>query len=54
MIRSIVHDPEINFTLTPERTLVYAEFLSRIGALKNKPASWKDYFFEDIHDRPGS
>ena len=23
-----------------------ADFMARSGALKNKPASWKDYFFE--------
>jgi len=26
----------------------------RIGALKNKPNSWQDYFFEEIHSLPGS
>jgi NitT/TauT family transport system substrate-binding protein len=34
--------------------MVYAEFLHKIGRLKNKPASWKDLFFPEIHDLKGS
>ncbi len=54
LIRSIVEDPDVRYTLAPERTFIFAEFLSRIGAVKVKPESWKDYFFPDIHDLPGS
>lgn len=54
LIRSIVEDPEIQYKLVPERTFPYAEFLGRTGALKNKATSWKDYFFEDIHEVSGS
>jgi hypothetical protein len=28
--------------------------ISVIGALKNKPNSWQDYFFDEIHNLPGS
>jgi NitT/TauT family transport system substrate-binding protein len=34
--------------------MVHAEFMHRIGSLKNMPESWKDLFFENVHDRPGS
>lgn len=54
LIRSIVEDEDIRYTLAPERTFIFADFLSRTGALKGKPESWKDYFFPDIHDLPGS
>lgn len=53
-VRSIVEDPEIRFTLAPENTLPYASFLSRIGAIKAKPASWRDYFFDDVAGETGS
>ncbi len=53
-ITKIVKDPEIAFTMTPKNTMKYADFMSSVGALKHKPASWKDYFFPDIHDLPGS
>lgn len=53
LIRSIVDDPDVRFTLVPQRTFLFADFLSRTGAIKGKPQSWKDYFFSDIHDLPG-
>jgi NitT/TauT family transport system substrate-binding protein len=54
LIRSIVEDPDTQYKQTPDRTFAYAEFLHRTGALKNKPASWKDYFFEDLYSEAGS
>ncbi|CPR21354.1 ABC transporter substrate-binding protein [Brenneria goodwinii] len=54
LVKRIVEDPEIDFTITPERTYVYAEKLHQLGILKNKADSWKDYFFSEIHDQPGS
>ncbi|MDR2688812.1 MAG: ABC transporter substrate-binding protein [Azoarcus sp.] len=43
----IISNPQFEFTLTPTNTHPLAEFLHRVGALKNKPASWQDYFFAD-------
>ena len=54
LILSIVDSPDVLFTVTPERTFVYADFLSRTGAIKTKPASWKDYFFDDLAGAGGS
>jgi NitT/TauT family transport system substrate-binding protein len=53
-VRKIVLDDENEFTLTPRNTMKYADFMYRVQALKNKPASWKDYFFPEIHDLSGS
>jgi NitT/TauT family transport system substrate-binding protein len=47
-------DPQVEFTLTPSRSLLTAQFMYRIGRIKAKPASWKDLFFPDVHGRPGS
>jgi NitT/TauT family transport system substrate-binding protein len=46
--------PEYRFTMTPENILKYASFMQSIGAMKNKPASWKDLFFPNVHSLPGS
>lgn len=54
LVQKIVNDPEINFTISPERTGVYAEKLHELGVLKNKAASWKDYFFNEAWENPGS
>jgi sulfonate transport system substrate-binding protein len=53
-ILAVLNDPQVRFTMTPERTLAFAEFMHRIGSLKTMPASWKDYFFGEIHALPGS
>ncbi len=53
-VERIVQDPEINFTVVPQRTFIYAEQLHELGVLKNKAASWKDYFFEEAHGGDGS
>lgn len=54
LVEKLLADPDIQFTLTPTNTGKYAAFMAKVGALKNKPASWKDYYFEDIHDLAGS
>ncbi|ADU72155.1 ABC transporter substrate-binding protein [Pantoea sp. At-9b] len=53
-IQKMIEDPENNFTITPERTFVYADKLYQLGILKNKAASWKDYFFSEAYTLPGS
>ncbi len=54
LVEQIVKDPEIDFTVVPQRTFIYAEKLQELGVLKNKAASWKDYFFEEAHGGAGS
>lgn len=53
-ILSVIDNPDVSFTTTPQGTFKYASFLARIGAIKTKPASWKDYTFDELHDKPGS
>ncbi len=40
--------------LEPSATVPAAEFLHSIGRIKNKPESWKDYFFSFSHGLKGS
>lgn len=49
LLLSIIKNPEVQFKLAPENTYALAEFMHRVGAIKNKPASAKDYFFDDAH-----
>lgn len=53
-IVKIMDDPQMRFTTYPERILPYAQFMHKIGTIKHAPKSWKDFFFSDIHDQPGS
>jgi NitT/TauT family transport system substrate-binding protein len=50
----ILEDPDSRFSAVPEGTMRYAEFMSRIGTIKAKPASWKELFFEPILSAKGS
>ena len=53
-IHKMMSDPQITYTVAPQRVLPFAVFMHEVGTLKNKPASWKDLFFDDIHDLEGS
>ena len=53
LIAEILDDPENDFTIAPQRTGTYAAELAKLGVLKNKPASWKD-FFEEAWAEDGS
>ncbi|MNR46534.1 hypothetical protein D3C85_1655150 [compost metagenome] len=51
----VIGNEQIQFSVTPTNTYPLAEFLHRVGAIKNKPASWQDYFFQDeAHPLQGS
>jgi NitT/TauT family transport system substrate-binding protein len=54
MVGNIVAAPEVRWTMTPENTMKFADFMAEVGTLKGKPASWKDYFFPEIHELNGS
>jgi NitT/TauT family transport system substrate-binding protein len=53
-IEKILNDPDNVFTTTPLGVMKYAEFMNKVGSIKEKPASWKDLFFPEIHDKQGS
>src|SRR5690606_26265946 len=53
-LKRILQDPEVEFTITPQRTFVYAQKMHQLGVLRNEPKDWKDYFFAEVHARPGS
>jgi NitT/TauT family transport system substrate-binding protein len=50
----IMEDPQVHYTLAPERILPYAQFMHKVGIIKHDPQSWKDMFFPEVHDLPGS
>ncbi|MCG8710269.1 ABC transporter substrate-binding protein [Brenneria sp. 4F2] len=54
LLLDILKSPESKFSITPQNTLQLGQFLHRVGAIKNKPESVKDYFFDDPHVASGS
>lgn len=53
-IAALLQDPDIRFSTTPRNTKRYADFMHTIGTLQQQPDSWRELFFEDIHELPGS
>jgi len=51
---AVLADPAITFTTTPQNVMKYAAFMHDIGSIANRPASWKELFFPEIHAVPGT
>jgi NitT/TauT family transport system substrate-binding protein len=46
--------PGTEFSLTPRNVMAYARAMADFGTIKSRPEAWKDLFFPDIYDLPGS
>ncbi|HXZ50092.1 MAG TPA: ABC transporter substrate-binding protein [Usitatibacter sp.] len=53
-ILKMMEDPQVHYTMAPERILPYAQFMHKVGIIKHEPQSWKELFFPEVHDLPGS
>jgi NitT/TauT family transport system substrate-binding protein len=53
-VREIIADPAVRFTLVPRGTERLAEFMHRVGAIRTRPASWRDYVFDELHATAGN
>ena len=53
-IQKQLEDVNIQFTTTPRNVQKYADFMFDAGYIKTRAASWKDLYFPEIHDQPGS
>jgi NitT/TauT family transport system substrate-binding protein len=51
---AIMNDPQVRYTMAPERLLPYAQFMNQVGTLKHRPESWKELFFPEVHALSGS
>ncbi|VTU20229.1 ABC transporter substrate-binding protein [Variovorax sp. PBL-E5] len=54
LLLRIIKNPEVQFKTAPQNTYALAEFMHRVGAIRNKPASVKDYFFDDVRTEAGN
>ncbi len=50
----MMEDPLVEYTLTPKSIMKTAEFMAKVGTIKEKPSSWKDLFFPNVHGLQGS
>ncbi|HUJ97119.1 MAG TPA: ABC transporter substrate-binding protein [Stellaceae bacterium] len=54
MVTKVLAGPQVTWTMTPQQTMKFASFMHEVGSTKAVPARWKDMFFPEIHDLPGS
>jgi NitT/TauT family transport system substrate-binding protein len=50
----MLNDPKVEFSTTPKGIMAFADFMHSTGAIKAKPASWKDAFIPELHSAPGN
>jgi NitT/TauT family transport system substrate-binding protein len=50
----MMEDPLVDYTLAPKSIMKTAEFMAKVGTIKEKPASWKDLFFPNVYGLQGS
>lgn len=52
--KTLLDEDKIFFSPAPSKVMVWSEYMGRVGLLSNKATSWKDYFFDNVHTKPGS
>jgi NitT/TauT family transport system substrate-binding protein len=52
-ILKLLNDPEIRITMTPENTMKFYDFMHKVGTVKPKVGSWRDFYFPEVHNLPG-
>jgi len=52
--KMLLDENAIYFSPAPSKVMVWSDYMSKVGLLTNKAASWRDYFFENVHAKPGS
>jgi len=54
LVMMLTDKSSMEFTIIPHNITKYSDFMYRMGSIKQKPKSWKDLFFPEIHALPGS
>ena len=50
----IMSQPNFVYSTAPQQSLKFGEMMYKVGTIKNKPTSWKDYFFSEVYNTKGS
>jgi NitT/TauT family transport system substrate-binding protein len=53
-VAEIASGKQVKWTMVPESTMKYAEFMHAVGSIKLMPADWRELFFPEVHALPGS
>ncbi|TAM86514.1 MAG: ABC transporter substrate-binding protein [Candidimonas sp.] len=47
-VEKMLNDPQIQYTIMPQRVEKFVTFMHEIGTLKTVPASWQEMFFPEV------
>jgi NitT/TauT family transport system substrate-binding protein len=53
-LTQILNEPDMTFSAAPMNLLKAAQFFNRAGYIKQNPKDWKEFFFAEAQDLPGS
>src|SRR3954464_925242 len=53
-VAAVISGPQVRWTMAPENTMKFANFMASVGSIKEAPKAWKDMFFPEVHDLNGS
>ena len=53
-ILKMMDNPQLVYTMTPQHVMKYVRFMHKVGTIKVVPTSWKDMFFPNVDNLPGS
>jgi NitT/TauT family transport system substrate-binding protein len=53
-VAAIAAGKEVRWTMVPENTMKYAEFMHAVGSIKVMPTDWQELFFPEVHGLSGS
>ncbi|HET7635234.1 MAG TPA: ABC transporter substrate-binding protein [Burkholderiales bacterium] len=53
-VEKILTDPDVIYSVTPQKMMVWAKTMYSLGLLKHEPKSWKDFFFPMAYDLAGN
>lgn len=54
IVKQSVLSPDLTCEATPHKFQVFADYMKTLGLIRTAPASWKDLFFENVHNLSGS
>src|SRR3954452_4044617 len=53
-VTAVISGPQVRWTMAPENTMKFANFMASVGSIKEAPKAWKDMFFPEVHDLNGT
>lgn len=50
----LLESPDMKFSITPNGSMTFVNFMYDRGILKTKPSNWKELYFSNVHGLPGA